>query len=561
MPSDAPAAQEAAASADDLYSRVTLGQVLDYFEADVLEVLTAPAGVQVAVGSTVLVGPGEPIAPNPDGILLAVGARPEDDTTTALLREAREAGYAAVVVKALGSPLDRLVTAAQDTGIALLRAAESMAWRHLDSLLHAAVPASGPVIEAFGAVGVGDLFALANAIAASVGGATTIEDPQGQVLAYSNLPNQEIDEIRREAILGRQTPDRPTNREEYQAVFRRGAVHRLRSTGEPEKGNFERIAIALWAGQRPLGLVWVISDHPPLGKEAELKLAEAAKVATLHLIRMQGGGDPQRWRRSESMRSALNGSLDRHTARADLGLGEEDASIVLSIVNAEAADGPVGTTVPARIVDLVTLLCESWDSRALCVELGGRVYALLPLTTGSDGSTEATDRIRRFASDLRATAQRSAGLDLLVGIGRPVTDVDDIARSRGWADHVALALQERGAATGLDGVAGIEDLRAAATLGALHAGGAAAGELTMPAVRDLIESETTGTGVPFGQTLLTYFGTMCDCAETGKILNIHENSVRYRVRRAQELHGLDFEDPDTLLVTWLQLRLALGPTG
>lgn len=545
------AAHDAAASTDDLHTHVTIGQVLDYFDAAVLEVVTAPEGLQVAVGSTVLVGPGEALAPNPHGILLAVGTRADDAAAAQLLQDAKDAGYSAVVIKALGSSLDQLTEAAEEIEIALLRAAESIAWRHLDSLLHAAVPASGPVLEAFGAVGVGDLFALANAIAATVGGATTIEDPQGRVLAYSNLPNQEIDEIRREAILGRQTPERPTNREEYQAVFARGAVHRLRSTGEPEQGNFERIAIALWAGQRPLGLVWVISDHPPLGKDAELRLAEAAKAATLHLIRLQGGGDPQRWRRSESMRSALNGSLDRHTARADLGLGDDDSSVVVAILNAAEDSGPVETTVPARIVDLVTLLCESWDPRALCVELGGRVYALLPLA-----QPDVSDRVRTFATDLRATARRS-GLDLVVSIGLPVADVDDIARSRSWADHVALALQGRLADPDLNGVAGVDDVRAAATLAALH--DAASAELTMPAVRDLVASDANKSGVPFAQTLLTYFGTMCDCAETAKLLTIHENSVRYRVRRAQELHHLDFDDPDTLLVTWLQLRLALGP--
>lgn len=545
----------AAPGTEDLHAHVTLGRVLDYFEAAVLEVLTAPAGLDVAVGSSVLVGPGEPLAANPDGILLAVGARADDEVTETLLHDATAAGYCAVVIKALGTPVDRLIAVADRLDIALLRAADDMAWRHLDSLLHAAVPAAGPVIESFGSIGVGDLFALTNAIAANVGGATSIEDPQGRVLAYSNLPGQEIDGIRREAILGRQTPDRPTNREEYQAVFRAGGVHRLRSTGEPEQGNYERISIAIWAGQRPIGMVWVISDHPPLGKDAELRLAEAAKVVELHLVRMQGGGDPQRWRRSESMRQALNGSLDRHTARADLGLGDDDPCVVLAILNEDGGNS-TGTTVPARIMDMVTLMCESWDSRALCVELGGRVYALLPLT-----SAESTDRIRAFAADLRATARRSAGLDLVVGIGRPVTAVDDIPRSRGWADQVALALHARGTDTELGGVAGVDDLRAAATLGALQAGGGTGGELTMPAVRDLIDAAASGSGVPFAETLLTYFGTMGDYAETAKLLVIHENSVRYRVKRASEVHGLDFSDPDTVLVTWLQLRLALGPAA
>ena len=52
----------------------------------------------------------------------------------------------------------------------------------------------------------GDLFALANAVALMVGGATTIEDRQSNVLAYSSADDP-IDTPRRETILGRKVPD------------------------------------------------------------------------------------------------------------------------------------------------------------------------------------------------------------------------------------------------------------------------------------------------------------------------------------------------------------------
>ncbi|MGW1894898.1 hypothetical protein ACWCP6_32340 [Streptomyces sp. NPDC002004] len=45
---------------------------------------------------------------------------------------------------------------------------------------------------------VGDL-ALANTVAAMMGGAITIEDPRQRILAHSNLPGQPIDDVRGEA--------------------------------------------------------------------------------------------------------------------------------------------------------------------------------------------------------------------------------------------------------------------------------------------------------------------------------------------------------------------------
>jgi DNA-binding PucR family transcriptional regulator len=55
--------------------------------------------------------------------------------------------------------------------------------------------------------------------------------------------------------------------------------------------------------------------------------------------------------------------------------------------------------------------------------------------------------------------------------------------------------------------------------------------------------------------VLAYLGTMGDISRTATQLTLHENTVRYRIRRAEELFGLDLADADTTLATWLQLRL------
>jgi DNA-binding PucR family transcriptional regulator len=39
---------------------------------------------------------------------------------------------------------------------------------------------------------------------------------------------------------------------------------------------------------------------------------------------------------------------------------------------------------------------------------------------------------------------------------------------------------------------------------------------------------------------------------------MHANTVRYRLRRAVELFGLDLDDADQMLVLWLSLRAAQG---
>jgi DNA-binding PucR family transcriptional regulator len=67
------------------------------------------------------------------------------------------------------------------------------------------------------------------------------------------------------------------------------------------------------------------------------------------------------------------------------------------------------------------------------------------------------------------------------------------------------------------------------------------------------DRETNGL---YAESLLAYLDSFGDTASAAKSLSIHDNTLRYRIRRLQELFDLDLEDPDTRLVTWLQLRLA-----
>ncbi|MFG2826233.1 hypothetical protein ACGFWI_01925 [Streptomyces sp. NPDC048434] len=64
-----------------------------------------------------------------------------------------------------------------------------------------------------------ELFALANAVAAVIGGSVAIEDLDHRVLAYSSVPGQRIDELRRRGILDRRVPDEPEQRRQYREVL------------------------------------------------------------------------------------------------------------------------------------------------------------------------------------------------------------------------------------------------------------------------------------------------------------------------------------------------------
>jgi DNA-binding PucR family transcriptional regulator len=68
-------------------------------------------------------------------------------------------------------------------------------------------------------------------------------------------------------------------------------------------------------------------------------------------------------------------------------------------------------------------------------------------------------------------------------------------------------------------------------------------------------------GTEYRSTLCTYFGALGDVAETARQLNIHPNTLRYRLRRAAVGFGVPLGYPDDILTTWLQLRLAPNQDG
>ena len=156
----------------------------------------------------------------PGDVVLGVGVAARPREAVGFVEEAGACGAAAVVLKLGDEPGPELIDASTRTGVALLSAPPAVAWGHLYTLLRVAGGAAMPAGALVDGVPMGDLFALANAIAAMVGGAVTIEDPQSYVLAYSSadLP---IDEARREVILGRRVPERFLRRLREAGVFQR----------------------------------------------------------------------------------------------------------------------------------------------------------------------------------------------------------------------------------------------------------------------------------------------------------------------------------------------------
>jgi PucR C-terminal helix-turn-helix domain/GGDEF-like domain len=534
-----------------------LSQLLAALGPSPLRLLTSPAGAGTPVSGVWIHEPRAALPPVRHALLLAVGTGPASADAVTLVRQAAAAGHAGLVVKGYGEPARPLIAAAEEAGLVLLAADEEMAWHHLDALITAALAAIARPAAGGSAAAVGDLFALANAIAGMVGGAAAIEDPYLRVLAYSTLPGQPIDEHRRQGILGLQVPYVPVNEAQYRELTRSAGVCRF--TAGPD--SLPRLAIAVRAGADLLGSIWVVDADGTLGPAAEQALTEAASIAALHLLAARTAADLARRLGGDLLRRVLADPASAAVVAPQLGLSAA-APVAVAAFSAASADpgGALAAHAALRFTDLVSLHCEAHYGRHACALIEGTVYALLPAHPAAAQPPERAHR--ELVTVIARRAQQALRLPVRAGLGGQVAGLGAAAASRREADLVLRVLASRPApdpGTGDEPVtAAIDEVRASATLAELAhelSGLPVLGDGTGPAIR----AHDAAHGTAYAATLLSYLDANGDIGEAARRLNVHPNTCRYRLARAEQVFGVRLADPDERLLLWLQLRL--GASG
>ncbi|MDW4510577.1 PucR family transcriptional regulator [Priestia megaterium] len=116
----------------------------------------------------------------------------------------------------------------------------------------------------------------------------TIEDANHRLLAYSTH-DERTDQARIATIIGRRVPEKVINN-----LWKEGIIPKLLETNEPvrvkninEIGLGDRIAISIWKNEEVLGFIWAVEIEKALGdKEVEL-LKKAANVLKNKLLQLQ----------------------------------------------------------------------------------------------------------------------------------------------------------------------------------------------------------------------------------------------------------------------------------
>ncbi|MFB6815280.1 PucR family transcriptional regulator [Streptomyces sp. NPDC056347] len=531
----------------------SLGQLLALVAPGTLDVVVAPRSTSIPVTGVALHDPGE--EPLPYGtaglVLLAVGVELGSPGAVDVLRAADLTGATAVVMRRGGrDPGPELLEAAALGRTALLSRRPERGWTEVLGRLRTALAShrapSGTRGTDSPVVGLrpGDLSGLANTVADLVGGAITIEDPQSRVLAYSRL-DHEPDPMRRLTILGQEVP-----RWRVAELRESGFLQTLWSTDDvvrlPADGRYaERLAVAVREGSEVLGTLWAAPDGRPLTEDAADALRTAARAAVPHLAHHRTWGRAAAGAREEAVHALLRGNVG---AAPEAGVAADRPYAVVVAEAGTGAGGPDGR----RVLDVLALRAAADRPGCATAHSGRRLYVLVP----------AGDGERDPARALLAAARSVTRCAVFAGAGPVAAGPAELPASREAAELVVRALRERAARTADGGavsaaaahhevVARTSALRLLDRLEPLW------GALSGP-VHAMVEHDRTH-GSAYGASVAAYLDASCDAGAAARRLHVHPNTLRYRLRRARELFGVDPADPDVRLLAEIGLRLAARP--
>lgn len=505
---------------------VTLDRLVNVLAGSGVQLCCAPRSREVLLRSVVLHDPSDARIATGD-VFLAVGV----ESPAEAVRLADRAHAVVVLVRAAAPLAADAVSAAHDRGIAVVVADPAVSWSHLSGLAYGLVLEGRETESGRGPT---DLFALADTLAAAVGGAVVIEDQLSRVLAYSNLQHG-ADRLRTETIMGRRLPE--AVRVEF---ARRGVFAHLAGSDEPlfvepsqRLGLHGRVVIAVRAGRELLGSLWVESATPLTGDRRTV-LEDGARTAALHLLRSRASADLERQVESDLVVRLLEGNPDALALVSQLGLPSGNFRVIG--LQAHVADERHAGVL---LVFERATTGFGWSRLGRSALFGNTVYTVLPC--GKDDLGRARSWIDAVVAELPGHVTVAAG------IGGPA-DALSLPAGRQEADE-ALALhgaRPGGAAVAYDeswDEVLLQRLRVAASSGRAPTRG--------PIVE--LRRHDTEYSTRYIETLRAWLQAQGDVADAAGRLQVHPNTVRYRLRRMDEVTSIDLDRPDKRLAMIIAL--------
>ena len=315
-------------------------------------------------------------------------------------------------------------------------------------------------------------------------------------------------------------------------------------------------------GEERIPEAWLVAikDSGPLSDFDRLTLHQAVTIVALELLRGRVAGDTERRLAGDVLASLVSGALTGQELVRRLepfGLHEALAAIVVPRPN--GGRGP-----STRIEDALGQALREEATRGLVASAGAMTTALIP----AQGSEE---ELFALAARVARRVAATLGTAIIVGVGRPVAGADarrtfHEARCAVEALSFGAAEPKRNGATGNGSasdaaggpsataprVATYRDLGSFQLLLSLQ--GDEALRLFCDSILGPIEASEGHYGGELMRSLEAFIEENGQWERAAKRLYCHRHTLRYRIRRVEELTGRNLGSARDRIEFWLALR-------
>jgi sugar diacid utilization regulator len=399
---------------------------------------------------------------------------------------------------------------------------------------------------------------LADTLGQLLGNSVTIETTR-HVLLAATPANTDVDRIREETILRRHGHPHANawiTQEGYMAALLR-SDHAIKIPANAALGFSGRVAIRVANEDQVLAVIWAMDTARALGERDYQLMRQAAHAAAAILIQEQDALQREAQLRIELLDDVVNGriTLPENVRTVARGLGWDidgfQRAIIVAIDDFEDfrlrhSGGGAGNLkrVLSRLTRLVRLEAFTVDPDAVVGSRGGRVVVLGRVAEGDEGKAVS---VRFGECVLRRVWEAITGMTVTVGIGRTVPTFEQLAESFLQAERAARL---GSSLWGGNQVVHYDDLGVYRVLAAAEADDDVIG----PALQRIIDYDARH-GTEFVPTLGAYFDCMGRLQAAAAQLNLHRNTLQYRIQRIQQLVGVSLDDPDSRLALELGLKM------
>jgi PucR family transcriptional regulator, purine catabolism regulatory protein len=387
------------------------------------------------------------------------------------------------------------------------------------------------------------LDALAGTLATLIGAAVLVFDARGEPLAQRAFRRpvepEALSALQGELRERSQRHDARTFLPAYAEEDNRGIALSVAADGAPGSGNgAERI---------PEAWLVAIKDSGPLSDFDRLTLHQAVTIVALELLRRRVAGDTERRLAGDVLAAVVQGELGGSELARRLepfGLSERVAAIVV-----ERPNGGRGSAAPVE--SGLSLALRDEAAPGLVASTGSLTCALVA------GIDEAG--VFALAGRVSARLAKDLGGELSVGVGRPVPGAEarrsfHEARCAVEAVGLGVAPRRNGSAptAASPRVATYKDLGSFQLLLSLQ--GDESLRLFCDSILGPIEASEGHYGGELMRSLEAFIEENGQWERAAKRLYCHRHTLRYRIRRVEELTGRNLGSARDRIEFWLALR-------